>query len=172
MARISFIGGLIHDKFILGHFIMNECDFDDPIEVWLAAEGDSSALVVVLSSNLVLSRRMRDALAAWLSGAFDAEPTIRRNHDPPPLTPDSIRLLNAAEDYLRVADWVAERGFDIDANSLLTQVAQMWHLSTPTLNAAVANLRRTGRRNPLRIEAQAFRNWQQQGRPGKGRTKV
>ncbi|TCO72073.1 hypothetical protein [Rhodovulum euryhalinum] len=139
-------------------------EFSDPVEVWRAAEGDLSGLIALLVAETRPSRRTLDALAGWLSGAFDAEPDLRGIPSVSPFTPDRIRLETAAEDFCRIAEWSMARGFDIDGQSLLKEVAKKWDVDADALGRAVDMLRRSGPRDALKIEARAFRQWQQRTR--------
>ncbi|MCO8145046.1 hypothetical protein NHN26_07385 [Rhodovulum tesquicola] len=145
-------------------------EFDDPIEVWLAAAGDPVPLADLLSGDAPLSRRARDALAAWLTGAFDAEPGPEDDAPAAPLTPARIKLTQAAAEVLRVTDWAEARGIEIDRESLSREVAAAGEVAPELLNAMVRRMRRDGRQDARMIEARAYRQWRARNRPhGPGR---
>ncbi|TCP41457.1 hypothetical protein [Rhodovulum marinum] len=140
---------------------MHEYDFADPVEVWRAVCGEPSDLVALLLHEDPVSRRTRIAMAAWLSGALENAPKLKRGAALDALTPERVRCDAAAANYCRVVGWVRERGFDIDEDSLLRQVARKWQLAPAALRDHVTRFEAAGLKTALDVEARAFRHWQQ-----------
>ncbi|SIO55284.1 hypothetical protein SAMN05444722_3482 [Rhodovulum sp. ES.010] len=139
---------------------MEDVDFADPVEVWLAAMGDPSPLVALLIAGGALPRRTRHALAAWLSGAFGQARAPGARTGDHVLAPEEIRRDTAAANYLRIAARAEERGYEIDGDSLARQVARKWRVPLATLRGDIARARTEGMPDILDTEARAFRAWQ------------
>lgn len=138
---------------------MDPDDFSNPVEVWLAAEGEPSQLVSLLLAEGDLAPRTRHALAAWLSGAFGPTGTPDDRPSGPAVTPDRIRRETALANYLRVAAWISDRGYQADTASLSHQIANKWHVPPETLRKDIDRARSKGLPDIFETEARAFRAW-------------